>query len=353
MASLGIPTTRSLAAVTTGEPVVRETRSPGAVLTRVAQSHIRVGTFQFFAARRDVEAVRLLADHVIARHYPSAAQAEQPYLALLAAVIDRQAALVAAWQLVGFIHGVMNTDNTSIVGETIDYGPCAFMDSYHPDTVYSSIDQLGRYAYGNQPAIAHWNLAGFAQTLLPLIAEDEDAAVARAREALETFPERFEACYRAGFRRKLGLAEAREEDADLARDLLERMAANGADFTLTFRRLSEAIDEAPAAADHVSGLFEEPAAFREWALRWRERLADETRSVAERKADMRSTNPAVIPRNHLVEEAIRAAVDEGDFTPFEQLVEVLATPYDDPVGRERYTLTPRPDQVVHQTFCGT
>jgi uncharacterized protein YdiU (UPF0061 family) len=353
MASLGIATTRSLAAVTTGESIVRETRLPGAVLTRVAQSHIRVGTFQFFAARRDVEAVRLLADHVIARHYPSAAQSEQPYLALLAAVIDRQAELVAAWQLVGFIHGVMNTDNTSIAGETIDYGPCAFMDSYHPDTVYSSIDQFGRYAYGNQPHIAHWNLAGFAETLLPLIGDDEDIAVARAREALEAFPARFESSYRAGFRRKLGLAEAREGDADLARDLLARMAANGADLTLTFRRLSEAIDEAPEAVEHVSRLFEEPAAFHEWAVRWRKRLADDGRSGAERKADMRSANPAVIPRNHLVEEAIRAAVDDGDFTPFERLVEVLGSPYDDHAGLERYTLTPRPDQVVHQTFCGT
>jgi uncharacterized protein YdiU (UPF0061 family) len=353
MAALGIATTRALAAVTTGESIVRETRQPGAVLTRVARSHIRIGTFQYFAARRDVDAVRLLADHIIARHYPSAAQADEPRLALLAAVVDRQAELVAAWQLVGFIHGVMNTDNMSIAGETIDYGPCAFMDQYHPDTVYSSIDQFGRYAYGKQPSIAHWNLAAFAQTLLPLICDDEDAAVARAREVLETFPERFEAFYLAGFRRKLGLAGAREDDVDLARDLLARMGANGADFTLTFRRLSDAIDEGPEPAEHVSRLFDQPAAFHAWAARWRKRLADEGRSDAERKADMRSANPAVIPRNHLVEEAIRAAVDQGDLTPFQRMVEALASPYDDASGRERYTLGPRPDEVVHQTFCGT
>jgi uncharacterized protein YdiU (UPF0061 family) len=353
MACLGIATTRSLAAVTTGELIVRETRLPGAVLTRVAQSHVRVGTFQYFAARRDVEAVRLLADHVIARHYPSASEADQPYLALLAAVIDRQAELIAAWQLVGFIHGVMNTDNTSIAGETIDYGPCAFMDSYHPATVYSSIDQLGRYAYGNQPSIAHWNLAGFAHTLLPLLGDDEDCAVALARETLHALPERFETCYRAGLRRKLGLVEAREGDAELADDLLARMGANRADFTLTFRRLSDVITGDSQGDEHVSGLFEDPSAFDRWAVRWRQRLADQRRSHEECRADMRSVNPAVIPRNHLVEEAIRAAVDQDDLAPFHQIVEVLASPYDDRPEDDRYTAPPRPDQVVHQTFCGT
>ncbi|MGB8330728.1 MAG: YdiU family protein, partial [Polyangiales bacterium] len=242
MAALGIPTTRSLAAVATGEQIIRETHLPGAVLTRVAQSHIRVGTFQFFAGRRDEDALRVLADHVIARHYPEASRADNPILALLGAVMERQAELIARWQLVGFIHGVMNTDNMSIAGETIDYGPCAFMDGYHPDTVYSSIDHRGRYAFGNQPSIAHWNLAGLANALLPLIADDPHAAVALATEVIQTFPGRFEHYYRAGLQRKLGLTEAREGDVPLARDLLIRMAENAADFTLTFRRLCDAVD---------------------------------------------------------------------------------------------------------------
>ena len=235
MARLGIATTRSLAAVTTGERIMRETDLPGAVLTRVAQSHIRVGTFQFFAARDDVEGIRMLADHVIARHYPAASEADRPYLALLSAVIDRQAELIARWQLIGFIHGVMNTDNTSIAGETIDYGPCAFMDSYHPDTVYSSIDRGGRYAYGNQPSIALWNLAGFARTLLPLMSDAEEAAVALLNEVLQTFPERFEGYYHAGLLRKIGLAEIREDDTDLAQDLLTRMAVGPSKVRGRFR----------------------------------------------------------------------------------------------------------------------
>jgi uncharacterized protein YdiU (UPF0061 family) len=339
--------------VTTGEQIMRETTLPGAVLTRVAQSHIRVGTFQFFAARRDVEAIRVLADHVIARLYPAASGADRPYLALLGAVIDRQAELVARWQLVGFIHGVMNTDNMSIAGETIDYGPCAFMDSYHPDTVYSSIDQAGRYAYGNQPSIAHWNLASFAQALLPLMGDDEAAAVALANEMIQTFPERFEAFYRAGLRRKLGLAEVREDDDALAQDLLTRMADNRADFTLTFRRLCDVMDESPGSIQRVSDLFEDPAAFDDWFARWRKRLASETRSHAACRSDMRSVNPAFIPRNHLIEEVIKAAVEEDDLTPFERIMEVLASPYEDQPGQERYAAPPRPDQIVHQTFCGT
>jgi uncharacterized protein YdiU (UPF0061 family) len=353
MAALGIATTRSLAAVTTGDQIVRETHQPGAVLTRVAQSHIRVGTFQFFAARRDEDAVRVLADHVIDRHYPDASQADNPILALLAAVIERQAELVAQWQLVGFIHGVMNTDNMSIAGETIDYGPCAFMDSYHPDTVYSSIDVRGRYAFGNQPSIAHWNLGGLANALLPLIADDQSAAVALATEVIQTFPVRFEHFYRAGFQRKLGLTDAREGDVALAQDLLTRMAENAADFTLTFRRLSDGVGESSQNDEAVSGLFEDPAVFDEWAVRWRHRLASEGRSAAERQRDMRSVNPAFIPRNHRVEEVIKAAVDEGDLAPFEQLIEVLASPYDEQPSQERYAAPPRPEQIVRETFCGT
>lgn len=353
MACLGIATTRSLAAVTTGEQIVRETLLPGAVLTRVAKSHIRVGTFQFFAARGDVDAIRVLADHAIARHYPAAAEADQPYLALLGAVINRQAELIASWQWVGFIHGVMNTDNMSIAGETIDYGPCAFMDTYDPDTVYSSIDRMGRYAYGNQPSIAQWNLGSFAQALLPLLSDNEDAAVALATDVLGTFSGRFADFYHARMRRKLGLAEHQDDDATLAEDLLTRMADNRADFTLTFRRLCDVVEEDSKARGYVRELFQDPAVFDDWAVRWRKRLAREGGSPAERQRDMRSVNPAFISRNHRVEEVIQAAVVDGDFTPFQQLCDVLASPYDDQPGREHYAAPPRPDQVVHQTFCGT
>jgi uncharacterized protein YdiU (UPF0061 family) len=241
----------------------------------------------------------------------------------------------------------------SIAGETIDYGPCAFMDSYHPDTVYSSIDVRGRYAFGNQPSIAHWNLGGLANALLPLIADDQSAAVALATEVIQTFPVRFEHFYRAGLQRKLGLTEAREGDVALAQDLLTRMAENAADFTLTFRRLSDGVGESSQSDEVVSGLFEDPAAFDEWAVRWRHRLAGERRSAAERQRDMRSVNPAFIPRNHRVEEVIKAAVDEGDLAPFEQLIEVLASPYDEQPSQERYAAPPRPEQIVRETFCGT
>ena len=353
MAALGVPTTRSLAAVATGEHIMREAPLPGAVLTRVAQSHIRIGTFQFFAGRRDVDAIRLLADHVIARHYPEAACADNPMLALLGAVIERQAELIARWQLVGFIHGVMNTDNMSVAGETIDYGPCAFMDDYHPDSVYSSIDHRGRYAFGNQPSIAYWNLGGLANTLLPVIAAEPEAAVGPATEVVRTFPERFEHFYRAGLRRKLGLAAAQEDDLALAQDLLDRMAENRADFTLTFRRLSELGDQSSQVDESVSGLFAQPAAFDEWAAKWRHRLQSEQRSFTERRDDMRSVNPAFIPRNHRVEEAVNAAVHESNLEPFEELIDVLASPYDEQPSREHYATPPRPEEVVQQTFCGT
>lgn len=353
MAALGIPTTRALAAVTTGEQVAREQLLPGAVLTRVAQSHVRVGTFQFFAARGDEEALRLLADHVIGRHYSDASRSDRPYRAMLDAVIARQAQLIARWQLVGFIHGVMNTDNMSIAGETIDYGPCAFMDSYHPETVYSSIDQAGRYAYSNQPGIAHWNLAVLAQTFLPLLAEDEDVAVAEAQEAINEYPELFKAAYLEGIRAKLGLVQERDDDADLAQGLLNRMGENKADFTLTFRRLCDvsAVDSSTDGA--VRELFEDPAGFDDWAERWRERLNQEDSSDDRRQLAMRAVNPALIPRNHLVEEVIKAATEAEDFTPFNTLMSVLASPYEDKPEHDRYSRPPRPEQVVHQTFCGT
>ncbi len=352
MAALGIPTTRALAAVTTGEKIMRETPLPGAVLTRIAQSHVRVGTFQFFAARGDEEALRLLADHVIARHYPAAAGVERPYRALLDAVVDRQADLVARWLLIGFIHGVMNTDNMSIAGETIDYGPCAFMDTYHPETVYSSIDRMGRYAYANQPHMAQWNLTCLAQALLPLLDGDEEVAVKQAREAVGAFPDRFEAAWLAGMRRKLGFREAREGDLALAQDLLNIMAENRADFTLTFRRLCNLAGPEPEAGDPIQNRFDDPAAFGDWAGRWRRRLAEEQWDDAARRAAMRAVNPAFIPRNHLVEEAIKAAHD-GNLTPFDDLLTVLSRPYADQPAFTRYANPPLPGQVVHQTFCGT
>ena len=291
-------------------------------------------------------------DHVIGRHYPEAVDAANPYRTLLDLVISRQAELVAKWLLVGFIHGVMNTDNMSIAGETIDYGPCAFMDVYHAGTVYSSIDTLGRYAYGNQPAIARWNLARFAETLLPLLAEDKDAAVKEAQEAIEAFATRFETAYAAGLSRKLGLLQPRPDDLSLAQDLLDRMARNGTDFTLTFRRLCDA-----AVGCHsdevVRSLFANPGAYDHWATRWRHRLAEEGGEANEGWAVMRAANPAFIPRNHLVEEAISAAVNAGDFLPFEELLTVLSMPYEDQPVFSRYADPPRPDQVVHQTFCGT
>ncbi len=352
MAALGIPTTRALAALKTGETVWRERPLPGAVLVRVAASHVRVGTFQFFAARGDVDGTRLLADYVIRRHYPEAAQSENPYLALLNLVIARQADLIARWMLVGFIHGVMNTDNMSIAGETIDYGPCAFMDSYHPETVYSSIDAMGRYAYGNQPPIAQWNLARFAETLLPLLAGDVNEAVDIAQAAISDFVTRFEAAYTEGFRRKLGLSRPEPGDLALATDLLALMAAAGADFTLTFRRLCKAAAGADSDAP-LCQMLGDQRAFGEWLLRWRQRLADEGGDPSARQAAMRSENPIYIPRNHLVEEALSAAQDNGDFAPFEKLLAVLSAPYDERPGLERYAEPPQPDQVVHATFCGT
>ncbi len=357
MHRLGVPTTRALAAVTTGQPVYREAALPGAVLTRVARSHIRVGTFQFFAARRDHEGIRSLADHVIARHYPDAAAAERPYLALLDAVIAAQAALVARWLGLGFIHGVMNTDNTSVAGETIDYGPCAFMDRYHPQTVFSSIDHAGRYAFANQPGIVQWNLAQLAQCLLPLIANDDDLALAAAQSAIDGFPALFEGALTAEMRRKLAVRETRDGDLALAQDLMSKMAENGSDFTLTFRGLADVLDPpAGLPSDGSAGprrLFKDPAAFDAWADAWQARLAAEPLPAPERAADLRAANPAVIPRNHLVEEAIRAAEDNGDLGPFEELLDALSRPWEETPENVRYRQPPRPDQVVRQTFCGT
>ena len=353
MYALGVPTTRALAAVTTGEAVYRERALPGAVLTRVASSHIRVGTFQFFAARQDIDALRHLADHAIERHYPDTRNSDQPYLALLEAVIDVQASLVAAWKLIGFIHGVMNTDNTSISGETIDYGPCAFMDTYHPGTVFSSIDHQGRYAYANQAPIAHWNLAGLAQTLIPIIDPDNQKSLELAQQTIDTFPAKFESAYNEGARKKLGLETAEADDVTLMADLLDAMADQHADFTLVFRRLSGLDVESGPADDTVRELFDDPSAFDSWARRWRARLKQQVSDNQQRRQRMASVNPAYIPRNHRVEEVIRAAEDRGDLAPFYRLHEVLRHPYDEQPEHNYFQTPPRPEEVVRATFCGT
>ncbi|MCT8160868.1 protein adenylyltransferase SelO [Pseudoruegeria sp. SHC-113] len=339
MHALGIPTTRALAAVTTGEPVFRETPLPGAVLTRVAASHIRVGTFQYFAARNDGEALRLLTDHVIARHYPDA---DGP-LGLLKVVSAAQARLVAQWMGVGFIHGVMNTDNTQIAGETIDYGPCAFMDAYHPATVYSSIDRGGRYAYQNQPDILLWNLAQLATALVPIMGADGEAAVAEASEVLQGFGAQFRTEWLALFSGKIGLETAQEGDEALIVALLHAMSAGQADFTNTFRALGTT-----RARDH----FLEPEAFDQWEADWHARLAQEGASPDSARARMESVNPAYIPRNHRIEQAIEAAV-AGDYAPFERLNTVLATPFTEQPGAEGYARPPLQEEVVQATFCGT
>ena len=355
MAALGVPTTRALAAVTTGERVLRETVLPGAVLTRVAASHLRVGTFQYFAAHGDTEATRTLADYAIARHYPEVAQAKQPYRALLDCVIDRQANLVARWMLLGFIHGVMNTDNTSISGETIDYGPCAFLEAYDPEMVFSSIDRQGRYAYGNQPFAAHWNLARLAEALLPVLEQEaggEESALASAKEALAAFEPKFEAARSLGLRRKIGLFTEREADEAMAQDLLSRMVVNRADFTLTFRRLCGAAAGPEGDAD-VRALFADPHAYDSWAAGWRRRLQQETVSEQALAAAMRMENPAFISRNHVVEAALNAAVLQQDFQPFERLLDVVSRPYEDRPDQEYFAAPARPEECVTKTFCGT
>ncbi|NML72929.1 YdiU family protein [Rhizobium sp. S-51] len=350
MAALGIPTTRALAAVLTGEQVYRETALPGAVLTRVAASHIRIGTFQFFAARGDAEGIRALADHVIERHYPELKGAEQPYLALLRAVAARQADLVARWLSVGFIHGVMNTDNMAVSGETIDFGPCAFLDEYDPRKVFSSIDQRGRYAYANQPGIAQWNLARFAETLLPLVSAREEESVETANAALVVFGELFQERWLALFRAKLGLADAREGDLDLVNSLLQSMHDGEADFTLTFR----ALGKLAGGADEANFLrhFKEQWGVSDWLARWRTRFGSDARTAAERQAAMEAVNPALIPRNHRIEEAIQAAT-YGDFSLFDRLNAALEKPYAEIAEFSDYQTPPKPDERVERTFCGT
>ncbi|HQT63528.1 MAG: hypothetical protein B7Z75_07255 [Acidocella sp. 20-57-95] len=343
MHALGIPATRALAAVATGEQVRREGMLPGAVFTRVAASHVRVGTFQYFAARGDVASLKILADYVIDRHYPETRDAERPYLALLQAVSAAQAKLIAQWLHVGFIHGVMNTDNMAISGQTIDFGPCAFMDTYDPATVYSAIDEYGRYAYANQPRIANWNLARLAETLLPLIDEDTDKAIALATEVIEGFQTQYAARWVEGARAKLGLATVEDGDEALMNDLLVAMHKNQADFTNTFHNLG----------GDARSQFINPTEFDQWAIAYRARLSRDTLSPAERSAKMRQANPAYIPRNHRVEQALNAAIQRDDFTLFEELLTVLANPFDDQPDYARYSAPPEPSERVQNTFCGT
>ena len=343
--ALDIPTTRSLAVVTTGEPVFRETTLQGAILTRTAASHIRVGTFEYAAARNKSEEIQALADYTINRHFPNLKEEDNPYLALLDAVIERQASLVTRWLMVGFIHGVMNTDNMALCGETIDYGPCAFIDAYDPNAVFSSIDHMGRYAYGRQPQIAQWNLTRFAETLLPLVHKNQQEAITIASETLSKFPDIFRQSWLTGMRSKLGLQDEEEDDGELVQELLDCMHRHGADYTNTFRDLaSGSLPEASVfqAQD-----------FKSWSERWQVRLKRQPDSWEASRQLMNSHNPAVIPRNHRVEEALEAAVESGDFTVMEKLLDVLSRPFQNPPEQDGYHLPPPPSAEPYRTFCGT
>ncbi|USB32297.1 protein adenylyltransferase SelO [Paenibacillus sp. YPG26] len=346
MHALGIPTTRSLAVVTTGQPVQRDTELPGAVLTRVAASHLRVGTFQYAAAGgTSSEELQTLADYTIQRHFPEVLAEENRYLGLLQQVIQRQAELIAKWQLVGFIHGVMNTDNMALSGESIDFGPCAFMDTYDPDTVFSSIDQEGRYAYGNQPQIAAWNLARFAETLLPLLHADREEAVKLAEGEIYRFTELFHGHWLSEMRAKLGLSNEEPEDESLIQELLEMMKNTRADYTNTFRALTFGkLEDTPMYGTNE---------FAGWYEKWQARLDRQPEGAAHSEELMRSSNPAVIPRNHRVEEALQAAVTKGDYSVMERLLEVLASPYAHSADQLEYTTVPESTSRPYRTYCGT
>lgn len=350
MHALGVPTTRALAAVSTGETVYRETSLPGAVLTRVSASHLRVGTFQYFAARQEFDTVRQLADYAIARHHPAAGETDNPYLAFIQSVAAVQAKLVAHWMSIGFIHGVMNTDNVTISGETIDYGPCAFMDTYSPGTVFSSIDTQGRYAYGNQPAIMAWNLARLAEALIPLVDEDRDKAVEILTEMINTVPADYEAKSITWMRAKLGLTRAADDDVELVNELLTAMEQGNADFTMTFRRLSDAVR---GNAIPVQSQFDGLQGINTWLDRWRGRLAQEDVTPDTRAAQMDQINPIYIPRNHKVEEALSAAVENEDMSVFSSLLAVISHPFKEVAGQESYATPAAPAAFPYQTFCGT
>ncbi|EHH68236.1 hypothetical protein GMO_15860 [Gluconobacter morbifer G707] len=348
MHALGIPTTRALAALTTGETVQRETRLPGAVITRIASSHVRVGTFQYFAARGDHDALRLLAEHVIDRLYPELKGTENPALSLLKTITARQAELVAKWMLVGFIHGVMNTDNMSVAGETIDFGPCAFLDAYDPGKTFSFIDEYGRYAYGRQPDMALWNLGRLAECLLPLIDPDQDQAIELARAALMEFDQVFNDTYLSGWQRKLGLASREAGDPALTGRLLNAMKTGEADFTLTFRRLGDVA--LTGRTERVTELFPVGSEIENWLEAWRERLARDPQTSQARHDAMQAINPRIIPRNHRIEQVITAAL-EGDYGPFHRLVKALSQPFAE--GDDDLEAPPEKAEQVLNTFCGT
>ncbi|HDR7669537.1 TPA: YdiU family protein [Bacillus wiedmannii] len=345
MYALDIPTTRSLAVVTTGEPTYRETKLPGAILTRVASSHIRVGTFQYAAARSSIEDLKSLADYTIKRHYPEIEAHENRYTALLQEVIKKQASLIAKWQLVGFIHGVMNTDNITISGETIDYGPCAFMDNYDQGTVFSSIDTQGRYAYGNQPYMAAWDLARLAESLIPILHEDEEKALKIAQDEISKFSVQYENQWFIGMKKKLGLFSSEEQDQSLIEQLLKMMEKHKADYTNTFRSLTLHTIENTA-------LFESPE-FKEWYKLWQSRLERQEESKENAYEMMKNNNPSIIPRNHRVEEALEAAVTRGDYSVMEKLLEALSNPYAYAIEQEEYCVPPAPTNRPYRTFCGT
>lgn len=350
MAKLGVPTTRALAAVSTGENVVRNGLEPGGVFTRVAQSHIRIGTFQYFYARQDNEAVKVLADYVIERHYPEAANADNPYATMLSLIAARQAELIAKWMSFGFIHGVMNTDNVQIVGETIDYGPCAFMDDFHPQKVFSSIDQYGRYAWGKQSEIGQWNLMRLADTLLPLIDDDLDNAEKIAEEAIQNFNVLFLNSIFTKFSRKLGLLSDDESQNDLISSTFQVMTENEVDFTLFFRHLTKIYGG--GETDFLCSLFKDPATCENWLTMWRKYLSHDKGNDKERLEVMRAYNPILIPRNHRIAEAIKAG-EQGDFKAFHRLVDALAKPFDEQSQYADLEQAPEPVEIVHQTFCGT
>lgn len=350
MHALGVPTTRSLAAVSTGEKVFRERPLPGAVLTRIASSHLRIGTFEYFAARAEFDKVRRLADYAIKRHYPDVLHKENPYLAFFKSVAHEQISLVAHWMSIGFIHGVMNTDNTAISGQTIDYGPCAFMDTFSPTTVFSSIDVQGRYAYGNQPSIIIWNLCRLAETLVPLIDEDKSLAIELVTEEVKALESEFKSVSLNFMRYKIGLNTKENGDFELVQGLLNAMQEGEADFTLTFRRLSQAIR---GESDSIRHLFNNPTLFDLWERDWRSRLGRETFSPEERATKMDKVNPVYIPRNHKVEEALSMAVDDGDLSAFESILSTVSAPFVEVSGREGYAEPAPKTTVPYRTFCGT
>ena len=351
MHALGIPSTRSLAAVTTGEKVYRETALPGGILTRIAESHIRVGTFEYFAAQNKIENLKTLAEYTIKRHFPLLKDSRNSYLSLLELVCDRQIELIAKWMGIGFIHGVMNTDNTSIVGETIDYGPCAFMDSYNPSTVFSSIDAHGRYAFGNQPSIAHWNMACFANCLAPLIDQDSDKAGEQAQEVINQFPNKMKVALMTVMCKKIGLKSTNSNSQETLQKLLSIMLDNESDYTLTFRYLSEIIKGKGNTL--FKKQFLEHKQISNWLKEWTDLIKDQSLSKKEIALSMESSNPVFIPRNHLVERAIEAAVENNDFSEMKTLLAILNRPYEEQSSYSDFMKPPKPHEVVHQTFCGT